>query len=364
MKYFAVTMLLLVSSLAFAAGNMTTGGIKIALAATDCDPDHAESLILSLIGKQILIQDLADARLIVADGETSGSQTVYAFPEMLLSFYVADNGAVYALTRKGVATFASLDEAVAWLQQKKPVEPVVLQKADLSHARFDYRLLVDSSGKMAVWNRSESLLQVFNPDGSFVDAFPCQNNPVLSGRNSFVSSYFAPDYTTRLVETGFDRPVENGEQKEVDGLLVELKKAGEFHILTSDAAGRSFKGIMLSSAPENAALDENIHEIATDEEDAVGNVDQNSVEVDAGMVDAISDEFIDPANPGQQLMYYCSVDDSGNVDRLMHLPESSFSGKIIEKDGVIYHLVPEYQSATDSISLSGLQVVKYQAAQK
>jgi hypothetical protein len=364
MKYFAITMLLLVSSLAFAAGNMTTDSIKIALTATDCDPDHAESLILSLIGKQIVIQDLADGRLIVIDSETADTLAVYPFPEMLLSLCFADNSSVYALTRKGVATFAGLDETVAWLQQKKAAEPVLLQKADLSRARFDYRLLVDKSGKTAVWNRSESLLQVFNPDGSFVDAFPCQNNPVLTGRDSFISSYFAHDSAARIVEIGFDRPVENGEQKEVDSLLVELKKSGEFHILTSDAAGRSFKGIMLSSAPENSALDEKIHEVATDEEDAVGNVDQNSVEIDAGIDDAISDEFIDPANPGQQLMYYCSVDDSGNVDRLMHFPDSSFSGKIIEKDGVVYRLVPEYESAKDSISLSGLQVVKYQVTKK
>lgn len=364
MKYFVITMLLLVSSLAFAAGNMPADSIKIAFSATDCDPDHAESLILSLIGKQIVIQDLADARLIVTDSEKAGSLSVYDFPEMLLSFYFADNNSVYALTRRGVAIFAGLDEAIAWLQQKQTVEPVALQKVDLARAGFDYRLLVDNSGKIAVWNKSESLLQVFNPDGSFVDAFPCQNNPVLTGRHSFISSYFAPDSAARIVEIGFGRPVENGEQKEVDGFLVEIKKTGEFHILVFDAAGKSFKGIMLPSTSENTALDEKIHETTTDEEGAVGNIDQNSVEVDADKTAAASDEFIDPANPGQQLMLYCAVDDSGNVNRLMQFPDSSFAGKIIEKDGVVYRLVPEYESAKDSISLKGLQVIKYQAAQK
>lgn len=366
MKYFAVTMLLLVSSLAFAASNMTTDSIKVAFTAKDCDPDHAESLIMNLVGSQIVIQDLADGRLIVASSEETGNQAVYVFPQTLLSFYIADNGTVYALTRRGVVTFTGLDEVITWLKREKPAEPVTteLAKADLSRASFDYRLVVDKTGKIAVWNKSEALLQVFNSDGSFIDAFACQNNPLLTGRDSFVSSYFAPDSAARIVETGFVRPVENGKQKEVDSLLVELKKSGEFHVLSFDAEGRSAKGILLQSALQNAALDEKIHETATDEEGAAGNVDQNSVEVDSSETAGISEEFIDPANPGQPLMFYCVVDASGNVSQTMHFPADSFAGKVVEKDGVVYRLVPEYESATDSISLSGLQIIKYQTAQK
>ncbi|HAE38691.1 MAG TPA: hypothetical protein DCG57_08645, partial [Candidatus Riflebacteria bacterium] len=286
--------------------------------------------------------------------ESGSKQTIYAFPEILLSFYFAESGSVYALTRMGVAEFGGLDEATAWLQQEKSAElkTVEMQKIDLSQARFDYRLLVDKTGKMAVWNRSESLLQVFGSDGSFIDAFPCQNNPVMTGRDSFISSYSSPDFATRLIETGFSRPVANGEQKEVDSLLVELKKAGEFHLLSFDDASKTFKGVLLPSSLANLALEDGVHEAVDDYQATEGEVAQDSVE--AG----------DSADPEPALILYCSVDTAGNVNQLMHFLDNSFSEKVKEQDGVVYRLVPSYESATDSIFLSGLQVMKYHPEKK
>ncbi|PKL45075.1 MAG: hypothetical protein CVV41_03010 [Candidatus Riflebacteria bacterium HGW-Riflebacteria-1] len=357
MKYFVITLFIMASSLAFAAGEtaMNPDSIVIEITAADCDPDHAESLLMDFADKRIVIQDLGSGRLVVADSESGSKQTIYVFPEMLLSFYFADSGSVYALTRMGVAEFNGLVEATVWLQQEKSAElkTVELQKIDLSQARFDYRLLVDKTGKMAVWNRSESLLQVFGSDGSFIDAFPCQNNPVMTGRDSFISSYFSPDFAARLIETGFSRPVANGEQKEVDSLLVELKKAGEFHLLSFDDASKTFKGVLLPPPLENLALEDEVHE-ATDDDQAIEGV----------VVAQDSVEAVDSADPDPALILYCSVDTAGNVNQLMHFLDNSFSDKVKEQDGVVYHLVPSYESATDSIFLSGLQVMKYHPEKK
>ncbi len=368
MKFFVITLLIMASTLASAAGEtaVNADSIKIELTADDCDPDHAELFIMDFSGDLIVIQDLFSGRMVVADSESGKNQTVYTFPEMLLSLYFADTGSVYALTRSGFAEFDNLGEAITWLQQEKPTKLKVLelQNINLLQARFDYRLLVDRTGKIAVWNRSESLLKVFGNDGSFIDAFPCQNKPVLTGRDSFISSYFSPQFATRIVETGFNRPVANGEQQEVDSLLVELQQAGEFHLFSFDAVRQTFRGLLLPPSLDNIALENGIHDVADDAQATEGKVAQDYVEADSSKAVAVNQEFGDPADPGKTVMFYCSVDTAGKVSRLMQFTDSFFSDKIKEKNGVVYFLVPAYETATDSISLSALQIMKYRVTPK
>lgn len=360
MKHLMVFLLVMTACFALAAEPARTdpGNIVIAHSADNCDPDHADMLLLNMYANKVIVQDLHTRTLIITDGNKSGTPVFIAFPEELLSLYPTDNGAIFALTLNGVVKLAGLAEAIEKIQNKtlKNMPATVLQKASLKERQGDFRLFIDKSGKYALWDRSESLLQIFDVAGSLIDAFPCPTKPVLTGKDSFISAFFVAESGTRLIEIDFTRPVQDGAQLETTALNIELANSNEVQIVDYDAATGIFTAMMLPASPEiptNEALPE--ESPAKQPTDAA--VSQKSVESEATIADNESiQEFIDPANHGQMQMILCRIDQAGSIKQILRLPCSYSDGRIAMQGDSVYHLMPQYESKDDTIRLTGLNI--------
>ena len=361
MKHLMVFLFVMTACFALAAEPARTdpGTLVIAHSADNCDPDNADMLLLNLHANKIIVQDLHSRTLIIADDNQSGKPVFMAFPEELLSLYPTDSGAIFALTVNGVVKLAGLAEAIEKIQHQtlKNMPATVLQKANLKERQGDFRLFIDKSGKFALWDRSESLLQIFDAAGSQIDAFPCPTRPVLTGKDSFISAFFVAESGTRLIEIGFTRPVQDGAQLETTALNIELANNNEVQIVDYDAATGIFTAMMLPTRPEipvNEALpEENPEKQPTDVA-----VSQKSVESEATIADSDSiQEFIDPADPAQLQMILCHIDQAGSLKQLSRLPYSYSDGRIAMHGDLIYHLMPKYESKGDKIRLTGINIV-------
>ncbi len=341
-----------------AAGLAADNDIVIQYSARNCDPAHADTLIMNLVDGKMIVQDLATGKLVFA---SEGNPEILPFPEELLSLHFSDSGKVYALTLKGVAELAGLSETLALLRQNKlgTAATTSLKDANIAMRRPDYRLFVDKNGNFGIWNIGEALFMVFAKDGASVASLPCQNNPIMTGNDSFVSAFFDPSRGSRLIEIGFKPPVENGMQKETNGMFVELQNKNVFKILSFDSANGTARGILMPAESENADLT-GVEVSETDAEAAAkAGLSQTSIESEAAAPSSENlQEFIDPANPGNIQTFYCSVDKSGAVKKLASMSGNFSADRVVEHNKVLYHLIPEYQSANDEITLVRLLVKK------
>lgn len=347
MRILAVILLVMSSCVAFAdiLNAPSKVCIEVSYSFGDCSPDHADMLIMDLTESQIVVQDLGFGKIILAASDSKNAPVIIPFPENLLSLHFSESGSIFALTRKGFIKFADLTETLNWMQAKSEIQnEILLREASLDLDRSVYRLYSDSSENMAVWNRSESLLQIFSKSGNFIDAFPCPSNPVLTGRKSFISSFFSPEIGSRLIEIGFDRPIENGAQKETDGLFLEIRSPLEFQIVAYNSLNDTFEGLLLPPQPENSAISNEAQNISIDDIRDNEKLSQNSVETESG----------DSGNgPG----YYSSIDKSGEAKILMKLQEANYEGKIKRAGDTVYCLMPEYECSSETAVLKRILIL-------
>jgi len=321
----------------------------IAYSAENCGLDHADALIMDMTEKQIVIQDLSFGKFILVERGREKTPSVLPFPDDLLSLHFSESGPILALTHKGVVKFSNLAEVLNWMQTKPAIsKAILLQNTSLDLARSVYRLFTDLAGNMALWNKSESLLQVFDKSGNFIDAFPCQSNPVLTNRNSFISAFFAPGLGTRLTEIDFARPVENGKQKETNSLFIELQSPQEFQILTYNSSDNTFKGILMPPQPENMALNESAQDGGIDDQQSNVNLSQDSIESKETSAD----------DEAAKVMFYSDIDKTGAIKQLLSLPEGYSAGKIKEIEDTVYYLIPQYEFSPNAVTLKKLELLQ------
>ncbi|HNX74214.1 MAG TPA: hypothetical protein PLM07_00410 [Candidatus Rifleibacterium sp.] len=368
MKFLTVLLMTLSTCFALAAAPVAISGIEIPYRLENCDPDHADTMLLNLLDRRILVQDLYAGKLILADKNKPEAPQILDFPEGLLSLHLAENGVVYALMLNGVTRFSDLSAAITAIKDKKiaAAGSVVLQNAGLENRRSDYRLQVDKSGKYIVWDRSESLLQVFAADGSYIDAFPCPANPLLTGNDSFITSLHQSETGTRIVEISFSRPVANGVQQETAALNLELQTSNEIQLIGLDKSG-AFSAVMLPPEPELTLPEEpSDDEVAgnADEKPSEFAVSQRSTEKETpGKDNAEQQGFIDPENPEKTQVILCSIDKAGSLKELSRLPFCFSPDRMVVSGDELYQLLPEYQTADDGCHLTRVRVQQQKISQ-